>query len=93
MGVDARETRVMQITCDYSAPAELFFAPQTGGYRKMTYRRFPTAAEAIAFVMEDLGPAANAMTTLQVDEERFDRRTIQRLYDASAFPLRKAAAA
>lgn len=52
----------------------------------MVYRRFPTAAEAISFAIEDIGSAAG-FTTLQVDETRFDRGEIRRLYDDPDYPL------
>ena len=38
---------------DYNAPAELFLAKRTNNTRAR-YRRFPTAAEAIRYAVEDL---------------------------------------
>jgi len=77
---------MMQTTLDYSTPAELFYNGNPKSSRKMVYRRFPTAADAISFAIETLGVAAG-FTTLQVDEERFDRDEIRRLYDDPEFPL------
>lgn len=82
----------MQATFDYTAPAEVFFNRGTRSNRKMSYRRFPSAAEAIAFVMEELGGSAVAFTTLQVDDERFERGQIRRLYDDPDYPLIRSAA-
>jgi hypothetical protein len=82
----------MQDSFDYSAPAELFYNGSSRSNRKMLYRRFPTAAEAIAFAVEELGAAAIGFTTLVVDEERFERGQIRRLYDAPDYPLSRAAA-
>jgi hypothetical protein len=68
---------------DYSAPAELFFSGGVG--KRMDYRRFATAAEAIAFVMERAG-APLRFVTLEVDEERFDSVSIARLYEHPDYP-------
>lgn len=70
---------------NYADSAELFFgAPMRS--RKMSYRRFDTAAEAIAFAIEELDPASLNFATLEVDEVRFDRHAIRRLYDAVEYP-------
>jgi hypothetical protein len=72
---------------NYAAPAELFFNRGSGRQAvKMSYRRFPTAAEAIAFAVEELG-VGRGFATLQVDDARFERATIQRLYEDPAYPL------
>ena len=70
---------------DYSAPAELFFSSSARN-RRMTYRRFASAAEAIEFAVEELDAAALNFATLEVDEERFERQAIRRLYDDPAYP-------
>jgi hypothetical protein len=76
------------MTFDYNAPAELFLSKRTGS-RRMKYRRFPTAAEAIRYVVETL-PSVQALgTSLQVGDERFNWEQILRLYDDSAYPLSK----
>jgi hypothetical protein len=78
---------------DYAASAELFFgAPMRS--RKMSYRRFDTAADAIAFAIEELDPASLNFATLEVDEVRFDRHAIRRLYEGPEYPkLREKAVA
>ena len=70
---------------NYTASAEIFFgAPMRS--RKMSYRRFDTAADAIAFAIEELDPASLNFATLEVDEVRFDRHAIRRLYAAVEYP-------
>lgn len=81
----------MQVALDYSAPAELFYNSSVRSNRKMIYRRFPTAAEAISFAIEELGVASAGFTTLQVGEERFERGQIQGLYDGADYPLTRKA--
>ena len=83
----------MQATLDYSAPAELFYNSGIRSNRKMVYRRFPTAAEAISFAIEELGVAAAGFTTLQVDEERFERGQIRASTTIPEYPLTRKAAA
>ena len=77
---------------DYHTPAELFMAKRKGGARQpLGYRRFPTAAEAIRFAVEEF-PAVRALGAwLQVGDERFDCDDIQRLYDSDDYPLRRQA--
>ena len=73
---------------DYNAPAELFLAKRTKGSRE-NYRRFATAAEAIRYAVEDLRTPRAFGAWLQVGDERFNSNEIQRLYQASEYPLRK----
>jgi len=77
---------------DYSAAAEVYYMPmrRRGGKRqRLGYRRFPTAAEAIGFVVEDF-PAAHTLSPwMLVGENRFDSDAIRRLYDSSDYPLRR----
>lgn len=72
---------------DYSADAELY--PRRSGLRvrnKLGYRRFSTAAEAIAFAIETLPPELLNGAYLEVEEERFDAIQIRALYDDARFP-------
>jgi Arc/MetJ-type ribon-helix-helix transcriptional regulator len=73
---------------DYNAPAELFLAKRTKSSREK-YRRFATAAEAIRYAVEDLRTPRAFGTWLEVGDERFNSNEIQRLYEASDYPLRK----
>ena len=73
---------------DYSREAELF-PTNNRKYKRAAfgYRRFPRAAEAIRFAIEELPSDALAGAYLEVREQRFDRHGIQRLYDSDAYPL------
>jgi hypothetical protein len=73
---------------DYNAPAELFLAKRTKSSRE-NYRRFATAAEAIRYAVEDLRTPRAFGAWLEVGDERFNSNEIQRLYEASDYPLRK----
>ena len=75
---------------DYGLPAELFTAKRKGGPRKrLGYRRFATAAEAIRFAVEELPAIRTLDAWMQVGDERFDSEEIHRLYDSDDYPLRR----
>lgn len=73
---------------DYSREAELF-PTNNRKYKRAAfgYRRFPRAADAIRFAIEELPADALAGAYLEVREQRFDRHGIQRLYDSEDYPL------
>lgn len=72
---------------DYATPAELFATASTGGKRRMTYRRFPSAALAIEFAIEGIAPKYLVGAILEVGDERFEHHGIRRLYEAAEYPL------
>jgi len=74
---------------DYNALAELFPAKVRTG-RRLHYRRFDTAAEAIRFAIEELPAPLLAGAYLQVEDERFGSEGIRELYESAAYPLERA---
>jgi hypothetical protein len=77
---------------DYHVAAELFTAKRVGGAKRpLDYRRFPTAAEAIRFAMEELADMRKLATYIQVGDQRFDSDDIRRLYESKDYPLRRRA--
>lgn len=81
-------------TFDYNAQAELFPTRNLKTRRSpFGYRRFEQAAEAVRFAIEDLPPALLLGAHLEVNEQRFDKDGIRRLYDSSDYPLERRAAA
>ncbi len=87
---------------DYSTVAELSPArgeaesfPSRGRRHRrqpVGYGRFARAADAIRFAIEELPPELLLNTCLEVDEERFDRDGIRRLYESDEYPLARRAA-
>lgn len=55
----------------------------------MTFRKFKTAAIAIRYLIEELPGTNLPGTILEVNEERYRQKQIRKLYDSSAYPLRR----
>ena len=74
---------------DYAASAELFIPKKAkpGARQPLSYRRFPTAAEAIRFAVEEFPRTLGAW--MRVGDERFDGDDIQRLYESNSYPRRR----
>jgi hypothetical protein len=78
---------------DYNQPAELFpTRSRKPGRGSFGYKRFDTAAEAIRFAVEQLPPELLLGAYMQVDDNRFDRAGIVRLYESPDYPLKRRAA-
>ncbi len=77
---------------DYNARAELFVAKRYAKTASAQYRRFSTASEAIQYCMEELPEMALAGSFLEVNERRFEGKSIKALYTAEEYPLPRLAA-
>ena len=78
---------------EYRNAAELFSVKSWKWKgRAVRYRRFPIAAEAIRFAIEDLPPQHLVGAYLEVEESRFDSDGIRRLYESADYPLKRRAA-
>lgn len=81
-------------TFDYSARAELFsFTGRCGRRSPLDYRRFASAAEAIRFAIECLSSQRLMGTYLDVDDARYEIKSIQRLHASAHYPLLRKATA
>lgn len=74
---------------DYTSPAELFIGKGRGssGGSHMTYRRFPTSAEAIKYAVWTLKANSLASAALVVGEDRYSGAQIRDLYDGTKYPF------
>jgi hypothetical protein len=78
---------------NFGCEAELFFVQtHNTGKRHVKYRRFPRAAEAVKFAIEELPPAFLAGIHLEVDELRYNSDDIRRLYESARYPIARRAA-
>lgn len=77
---------------DYSLPAEIY-ASRGGGARSrpITFYRFDNAADAIAFVIEQLPGEMQLGTVMEIGEDRFTGDEIRRLYGSDNFPRARVA--
>ncbi|HVV62036.1 MAG TPA: hypothetical protein VHD14_09815 [Pseudolabrys sp.] len=83
------QTEIVMEKFDYNAPAELFPARHRKVAKKITYRRFDHAADAIRFAVEELPAPLLLGACLEIDEQRLDGKDIQALYDSKDYPLKK----
>ena len=77
---------------DYEIPAELYPSrSRARGRSPIKYRRFPNAAEAIRFAVEELPAPLLLGAVLEVGEQRYDQTGIRDLYESPDYPLVRAA--
>lgn len=77
-------------TTDYRMEASLYYAKGGNTKRKsLVFRRFPKAAEAIRFAVEELAPRVLDSCSLEVNETHYFGRQIRPLYESGDFPLRR----
>ena len=76
----------------YAAPAEIYSSGGTGARKRpVTYRRFPSSAEAIRFTIEQLPQIMQRGTVMEVGDDRYEFADIRALYDSEQYPLRREA--
>jgi hypothetical protein len=75
---------------DYSCEASLYYSKTPHSRQKsLVFRRFPKAAEAIRFAVEELTPKIFDSCSLEVNDTHYFGREIRPLYESGAFPLRR----
>jgi hypothetical protein len=74
---------------DYSAPAELYPGRNRKSAKKVTYRRFETAADAIRFAVEELPELLLLGACIEINEQRLNYKDIQALYASAQYPLKR----
>jgi hypothetical protein len=74
---------------DYNAPAELYPGRNRKSTKKVSYRRFETAADAIRFAVEELPELLLLGACIEIDEQRLNYQDIQALYASEQYPLKK----
>ncbi|MGH6684617.1 MAG: hypothetical protein ACRECA_11995 [Pseudolabrys sp.] len=76
---------------NYDAPAELFPSRNRKIAKKVKYRRFDRAAEAIRFAVEELPEPLLLGAFIEINEARLGHKDIRALYDSADYPLTKRA--
>jgi hypothetical protein len=76
---------------DYNAPAELFPSRNRKIAKKVKYRRFDHAADAIRFAVEELPEPLLLGAFIEMDDERLGHKDIRALYDSADYPLARTA--
>jgi hypothetical protein len=74
---------------DYNAPAELYPGRNRKSAKRVTYRRFETAADAIRFAVEELPEPLLLGACIEINEQRLNHKDIQALYASEQYPLKR----
>jgi hypothetical protein len=77
---------------DLAAPADVFSSKRFGK-RQVKYQRFETAAEAIRYVVEEIGEGILPGVVVEVNETRLTADAIRSIYASDGYPLSRLAAA
>jgi hypothetical protein len=74
---------------NYKGEAELYVPKGRGRKGGIAHKRFNSTAKAVQWAIEELSPNLLSATYLEVDEQRFDGEGIRRLYNSTAYPLKR----
>ena len=74
---------------DYNAPAELYPGRNRKSAKRVTYRRFETAADAIRFAVEELPEPLLLGACIEINEQQLNHKDIQALYASEQYPLKR----
>jgi hypothetical protein len=74
---------------DWSLPAELYAGISSFRARNARYLRFPTAAEAVRYAIEDMPDASLRGVSIESGDNRYEGGQIRALYEAADFPLKR----
>ena len=80
----------MNSAFDFNQAAELYPGRGSQAARHERYMRFPSAAEAIRYAVEDMNRDRLKHTSMEVEDERIEGEAILRLYKSSHYPLSRA---
>lgn len=78
---------------DFTHPVDVYLAKRRNQGRGVAFRRFASGAEAVRYLIEDVGSDNLGGTVIECEAGRFSAPDIRKLYDSPAYPLAKAAAA
>jgi hypothetical protein len=79
----------VKASIDWSAPAELYSSAATFKARNSRYMRFPSAAEAIRFAIEEMPRADLRGVAIECGDDRHEGEAIRALYYATDYPLQR----
>lgn len=81
----------MKTFIDWAAPAELYSSVATFKTRNSRYMRFPTAAEAVRFAIEEMPSASLRALAIECGDNRHEGEAIRALYLGTDYPLQRLA--
>ncbi len=75
---------------DYDQSAELYAGSTAHRGRGPRYLRFPSAAEAVRYAVEELPRPQLRYSSVEIGDERFEGDAIMQLYLSTDYPLARA---